>query len=182
MLNLPNTLTIARLLLLPVIVWLFFMEPQWQATAAWWCFGLYAVAAITDWFDGYVARKMNLVTPFGTFLDPISDKIFVAAMLVLLVGFGRLPDLWMVCVIVILAREFLVSGLREFLGPKNIKVPVSKLAKWKTTVQMVATGVLIIGPYFTYGLEAGQWLMVLAAALTVITGWGYMKAGFQHIR
>lgn len=182
MLNIPNLLTLARLLLLPVIAWLFFMERVWGGTAAWWCFGLYVAAAITDWLDGYLARKMNAVTPFGTFLDPISDKIFVASMLVLLVGFVRLPDAWMICAIVILGREFLISGLREFLGPKNIQIPVSKLAKWKTTSQMIATGILIIGPYTVYGLQGGRWLMVVATILTVITGWDYMKKSLPYLK
>lgn len=180
--NLPNILSIARLALLPVIIWLFFMEAHWGAKAVWLCFILYAIGAITDWLDGYLARKMKIVSDFGTFFDPISDKIFVASMLVLLVGFERLPGLWMVPVLVILAREFLISGLREYLGPRNIQVPVMKLAKWKTAVQMIAIGLLVIGPYAPYTLESGRWGLAIAALLTVITGWGYMKAGLDHLR
>lgn len=179
--TIPNILTIARMAFLPALIGLFYMEPTWGAVAAWWAFGLYAVAAITDFLDGWIARKFNQITPFGTFLDPISDKVFVAAMLIILVGFDRLPGLWMLPVILILSREFLVSGLREFLGSKDVQMPVTQLAKWKTTVQMVATGLLIIGPYVPYGLVSGQILLLVAAIITVYTGWIYLRSGFKHI-
>lgn len=181
MLNLPNILTLARLALLPVIIWLFFMEREWGAQAAYLNFGLYVLAAITDWLDGYIARSKNLVTEFGTFLDPIADKIFVATLMILLIGFVRLPDLWMIPVIIILAREFLVSGLREYLGPKKVKMPVTKLAKWKTATQMLAIALLILGPYVHSALEAGRALLIIATLLTVITGYTYMKAGLDHM-
>jgi cardiolipin synthase len=176
MLNLPNFLTLFRLLLLVPIIALFFLEATWGASAAWLCLLLYAIASITDFFDGYLARKLNQITPLGTFLDPISDKIFVSAVLIALVGFDRLPGLWMIAVILILSREFLVSGLREFLGPKNIQLPVTKLAKWKTALQMIATGFLVIGPYAPYTLLIGQWGLAAAAALTAMTGWIYVRA------
>jgi len=180
--NLPNILTIARILLLAPITALFFMESAWGPLAAYTCFALYVLAAITDFLDGYLARKLKQITPFGTFLDPISDKIFVATLLVLLVGFGRLPDLWMMTVIIILAREFLVSGLREFLGPHNIQLPVTKLAKWKTAVQMIATGALILGPFVPYALMAGQIGMLAAALITLITGWIYLRSGMSSMK
>lgn len=180
--HLANILTITRLLLLPVIVALFYLEQSWGGLASWLCFFVYIIAAITDWLDGYIARKMNQISEFGTFLDPISDKIFVAALLLMLVGFGRIEGLWIVLVIIIFAREFLVSGLREYLGPKNIKVPVTKLAKWKTTAQMLSTGFLIIGPYAPYAPEIGLALLLLATILTVVTGAGYMIAGLRHMR
>ncbi len=176
--NLPNILTIARLFLLPVIFSLFLVGAEW---AAWWVLGLYVAGAVTDWLDGYIARKMNIVTPFGTFLDPISDKIFVAVMFILLVGFDRLPGLWMAVPAIIIAREFMVSGIREYLGPKGIKVPVTKLAKWKTASQMFAIAFLIIGPYAPFTLATGQWLLLVAMVLTVITGWNYLKTGLKHI-
>ncbi len=178
MLNLPNILTLSRIALLPVIVGLFFVPEVW---AAWAALGLYAVAAVTDFLDGVAARKLNQITAFGKFLDPIADKIFVAVLLVVLVGFGRLPGAWMIVPIIILVREFLVAGMREFLGPANIQLPVTNLAKWKTTVQMIATGFLIIGPALPYALSIGQWGLAVAAVLTVITGWGYMKVGMAHI-
>ncbi|MGB4107124.1 MAG: CDP-diacylglycerol--glycerol-3-phosphate 3-phosphatidyltransferase [Alphaproteobacteria bacterium] len=182
MMNLPNILTISRILILPVIIALFLMEGRLGATAMWWAFGLYAVACITDFLDGWIARKLNQTTAFGTFLDPISDKIFVGALFIVFAGVGRIYGIWMIPAIVIFAREFLVSGLREYLGQKSIALPVTKLAKWKTTSQMVATGILIIGPYVPYGLSVGHWALTLAALITVITGWGYMKAGLDHMR
>jgi len=122
----------------------------------------------------------------GKFLDPISDKIFVASLLIVLAGFDRLEGLWIIPAIIILMRELLVSGLREFLGPKNIQLPVSKLAKWKTTVQMFALGFLVVGDHgdilLPNTLTYGQWGILIAAMLTVITGWSYLTAGLKHIK
>lgn len=182
MLNLPNILTIARILLLPFMMMCFFMEPVYGAVASWICLGLYVIAAVTDFLDGWVARKFNQVSPFGTFLDPISDKIFVGCLLVLLVGFGRLEGVWMIPVMLILFREFLISGLREFLGPQNVKLPVTNLAKWKTTLQMLSLGFLVIAPALPYTLVIGQWSLAAAAALTIITGWGYVKTGLEVMK
>lgn len=179
--NLANILTFSRLLLLPVIIALFYLEASWGAAAAWLCFLVFIVSAVTDFFDGYVARKYNQITPFGTFLDPISDKIFVSTLLLLLVAFERITGLWILLVILIFAREFLVSGLREYLGPKNIQMPVSVLAKWKTTVQMLATGFLILGPYAPFTLEIGLILLFAATILTLVTGVQYLKVGLKHI-
>ncbi len=182
MLNLPNTLTITRILLLPPMFACMFTESQFGPSAVWVCFALYAIAAITDFFDGWVARKLNQITPLGTFLDPISDKIFVGCLLVLLVGFGRLDGLWMIPVLLILFREFLVSGMREFLGPHDVKLPVTNLAKWKTTFQMVSLGFLILAPALPYVLEIGRLSLTIAAILTLITGWGYIKAGLEVMK
>ena len=180
--NLPNYLTYLRILLIPVIIALFFIP---SAAAAWAALGLYTVASITDFLDGYLARKWNVESAFGRFLDPISDKIFIASLLVTLVGFDRLDGIWIVPVIIILMREFLVAGLREFLGPMNIQLPVSVLAKWKTTIQMIALGFLVVGDYgdviLPRTLEIGQWGLAIAAILTVVTGWSYLKAGLKHI-
>ena len=180
--NLPNILTFSRIALIPLMAALFFMESTWGLTAVYLNIALYIIAALTDYFDGYFARKWQVVSPLGTFLDPISDKIMVACLLVLLVGFDRLEGLWMIPVLVILTREFLISGLREFLGPKNIQVPVTNLAKWKTTLQMLALGLLIAGALSDGIILAGQIMLSLAALLTVITGWGYLKAGLAHLR
>jgi CDP-diacylglycerol--glycerol-3-phosphate 3-phosphatidyltransferase len=176
--NLPNILTVVRLFLLPVIFVLFMAGGE---GAAWIALIVYIIGALTDWFDGYLARKLKVVSPFGIFLDPISDKIFVAAMFVILVGFDRLPGWWMAVPIIILGREFLVSGMREYLGPKGIKVPVTKLAKWKTASQMLAIAILVVGPYVPAGMMAGQLLLLIAMVLTVITGWNYLKTGMQHM-
>lgn len=177
--NLANILTIGRLCLLPVIIVLFYVPGE---TAAWLCLALYAVGAVTDFLDGWVARKFNQVTPFGKFLDPISDKIFVVTMLLMLVSVDRITGLWTVSVVIILTREFLVSGMREFLGPKNIALPVTPLAKWKTAIQMVATGILVVGPYVPLGTLIGQLSLLAAAGLTVVTGWQYLKTGFSHMK
>lgn len=175
--NLANILTLSRLLLLPLIIALFYVQSGWSA---WLCLILYAIAAATDYFDGYIARKYNQISAFGTFLDPIIDKIFVSSLLVLLVAFGQITGGWIVLVIIIFAREFLISGLREYLAPKNIQVPVSKLAKWKTAVQMLATGFLIISGYAPYVQELGHLLLALATIITVITGFSYVFEARKH--
>jgi len=169
-------MTLGRLALLPAIIILMYSGQVWAALA------LYAVAAITDFFDGWLARKLNQITAFGTFLDPIADKIFVAVLLIALVDMGTLPGLWIIAVMVIFMREFLISGLREFLGPHNVQMPVTKLAKWKTTTQMLSLGFLIIGGAVPGSLMAGQLLLGLAAILTVTTGWTYLKTGLDYIR
>jgi len=182
MLNIPNILTIARILILPLMFACFVFEPSYEASAIWACFALYVVASLTDFFDGVIARKYNLITAFGTFLDPISDKIFVGCLLVMLVGFGRLEGIWMIPVLLILFREFLVSGLREFLGPKNVQMPVTQLAKWKTAIQMIALGFLILAPIVPYTLLGGQILLSLAALITLQTGFLYLKASWVHLK
>ena len=180
--TIPNILTMARLFILPLIIACFFLEADIGPLATWTCFALYVVASLTDFLDGWLARKLNQISAFGTFLDPISDKIFVGTLLVLLVAFDRLDGLWIIPVLLIFFREFLISGLREFLGPYDVKMPVTKLAKWKTTLQMLSLGFLILGPALPYTLIIGQWSLLLAAILTLITGWGYMKAGMDVMR
>jgi len=177
--NLANILTVARLVLLPFIIMLFFMPWNW---AAWACLTLYAIGAITDFFDGWVARKYNQITPFGTFLDPISDKIFVTTILLMLLAVDRISGIFVLAVIIILMREFLVAGLREFLGPKDVKLPVTSLAKWKTTIQMIACGLLIIAPVSMAAKIIGLIGLVAAAVLTAMTGWKYLAASWEHIR
>jgi len=180
--NLANILTVSRLLLLPVIISLFFGEAHWGGWAMWPCLLIYTICAATDFLDGYIARKLNQISNLGTFLDPISDKIFVSTILLLLVAFGRIDGISLIMVILIFAREFMVSGLREFLGPKNVKVPVTNLAKWKTTMQMLSLGFLIIGGYAPYALELGLTLLCGATILTLITGFTYLIAGWKHLK
>lgn len=183
LLTVPNILTLSRIFSIPVLVGLFYVEAPW---AAWTALGLYTLAAFTDYLDGYLARRWDQISAFGRFLDPVSDKIFVATILVLLVGFGRLPGVWMIPALIIMVREFTISGLREFLGGAHVSVPVTRLAKWKTGLQMVALGFLVIGPYaepfFPGTLSVGRWGLGVAAVLTVITGWEYLKGGLAHIR
>ena len=177
--NLANKLTLLRLAALPVLVGLLFIDRNW---AAWTCLILYIAAALTDWLDGWVARKYHMVSGLGTFLDPISDKIFVSTMFLTLIATGRLAGFGALLVILILTREFVVSGLREYLGPLGVKVPVTKLAKWKTTVQMIAAGALIVSPFVPYGYAIGIVLLLAATALTLVTGWDYLRTGLPHLR
>lgn len=171
-----------RIIVLPFMFVCFLLEGTYGDAVIWVCFALYVLAALTDFFDGWVARKFNQISAFGTFLDPISDKIFVGCLLVMLVGFGRLDGVWMIPALLILFREFLISGLREFLGPHNVKLPVTNLAKWKTTLQMVALGFLVLAPALPYVGEIGRWSLWGAAILTIITGWGYVKAGWRFMK
>ncbi len=181
--SLPNLMTMARIVVIPLIILLLYIP---SAVAAWGALALYILAAVTDFFDGYFARKMNEVSDFGKFLDPIADKILVGSLLVVLAAIDRLDGIWIVPAVVIMVREFLVSGLREYLGPKNVSVPVTQLAKWKTTLQMVALGFLIIGDYgdvlIPSTLLIGQIGLTIAAIMTAVTGWHYMKVGLVHMR
>lgn len=180
--SLPNLLTLSRIAIIPVIVALFFVGAGW---AAWATCALFALAAITDYFDGYFARTRAEVSMIGKFLDPIADKLLVSAVLFLLVAFGRLQGVSILPAVLILLREVLVSGLREFLAGINVGVPVSRLAKWKTTIQMVALGVLIVDKAAPAALmlptvgAVGLWL---AGILTLVTGWDYMRAGWSHMQ
>jgi cardiolipin synthase len=183
MYSLPNIITLARIAMLPIIIGLLFIPESW---AAWAALYLYAGAAMTDFVDGYLARSMNLESAFGQFLDPIADKIFVGALLIVLVGFDRLPGILMIPAVIILIREFMVAGMREFLSPHNVQFPVTKLAKWKTTIQMFAMGFLIVGDYgntvLPYNIIYGQVMITVAAILTAVTGWSYLSVGLGYIK
>jgi cardiolipin synthase len=179
--NLPNILTLSRIAIIPVVVALFYWD---SPTTRWVMCGLFTAAGITDFFDGYIARRSNQVSPFGRFLDPIADKLLVGALLLMLVGFDRMSVWAYFPAVVILVRELLVSGLREFLAETQVSVPVTQLAKWKTTLQMFSLGFLIVGsdapawiPAQGIG-EAGLWL---SALLTLVTGYDYLKAGIRHM-
>ena len=196
MLTLPNILTLSRILAVPILVFLLW-RPGWFDYAL--TFALYCLVGITDYFDGYVARAQGTVSRLGMFLDPIADKIMVASVILMLVssransgepvihGFHIIPAL------IILLREIAVSGLREFLAGLQVSVPVSKLAKWKTTFQLVSLGALILGkglPWWNIdigGIDAnvphtvGLTTLWAAAILTVITGWDYLRAGLKHM-
>ncbi len=180
--HLPNILTIGRLILLPFLVIMMMVGTEW---AAWTALTLYTVSCITDWLDGFIARRLQLESSFGTFLDPIADKIFVLTVMLTLVANHMLEGLWLTPIILILAREFLISGLREFLGPKNIQIPVSNLGKWKTTIQMVALGFLVVGDFgdavLPYTVEIGKVGLLAATVLTIVTGWSYLKVGLKHL-
>lgn len=176
MLTIPTLLTLARLIVLPLLIWLILANHVWAAL------GLYILGAITDFLDGYLARKLGQVTPFGTFLDPIADKIYVCAMFIALVSTGQIAGYGLAAVIIILSREFLVAGLREYLGPKNVQLPVSTLAKWKTTAQLIATAFLLVAGAMPYADIIGNGLLWIAALLTVMTGYAYLKTGLAHMK
>lgn len=180
--NIPNILTVGRLLTLPLLMALMMVDAAW---AAWSALGIYTLGCITDWFDGYLARRFQVVSPFGQFLDPVADKIFIASVLLTLLANGNLGAWGLIPVAIILAREFLISGLREYFGPKNISFPVSPLAKWKTGTQMLSLGFLIMGDYgvpvLPINWEIGYMLFVAATILTLITGWSYLREGIRHL-
>jgi len=177
--QLPNILTYSRILVIPAIIPVFlYMD---GGVSRWLCSTLFLYAGITDFFDGYLARAWHAHSKLGRFLDPIADKLLVATALMLLVGAGRadiLPALAILC------REILVSGLREFLADLRISVPVSTLAKYKTTAQMVAIYLLLLGKSAPLGLPAeflGNMLLWAAAILTLVTGYAYLKTGLKHL-
>jgi CDP-diacylglycerol--glycerol-3-phosphate 3-phosphatidyltransferase/cardiolipin synthase len=196
MLSLPNILTLSRILALPFLVALLWW-PDWQMGYL-VAFALYCVMGITDYFDGYLARSSGTVSKLGIFLDPIADKIMVASVILVLTAKGVLTgpyvgELHVIAGLVILAREIAVSGLREFLGGLQVSVPVSRLAKWKTTFQLVCLGALILGhglPDWTMTIgtiaanvphTVGLTTLWAAAVLTLVTGWDYLRVGLKHM-
>ncbi len=175
--NLPNLLTYARIAAVPIIVALFFADSN---GAGWLAFLVFIAASFTDWLDGYIARSRNLESDLGRLLDPIADKVMVAAVLVLLIGFDMITGYHLVAALAILARELAVTGLREFLAERRVIVPVTKLAKWKTGSQMVALVFLLAAAQLPIGSATeiiGLLLLWLSAILTIVTGWGYFKSG-----
>ena len=181
--SLPNLLTYGRILAVPLVVGCLF----WPTLDAmrWAAFGLYAAAAVTDFFDGYLARAWSQQSSLGRMLDPIADKLLVAAVLFMLVNDHTLTGVNVIAAIIILCREILVSGLREFLAELKVSLPVSKVAKWKTVAQLIALGFLICGPSgdkVLVGCTAiGMTLLWIAAVLTIYTGWDYLMSGIRHI-
>ncbi len=186
MLSLPNILTLSRILAVPFLVALMW-SPGWELgwLLAW---GLYGLMGITDYFDGYVARSQGTVSKLGQFLDPIADKIMIAAVILMLVGTrhdaASITGIHLIPALVILLREMAVSGLREFLAGLSVSVPVSQLAKWKTTFQMIALGALILAgglPQLLFIKQVGIGCLWAAAVLTLITGWDYLRVGLKHM-
>lgn len=179
---LPNLLTYGRILAVPVIAGLL----MYGGTSAHWiALVIYILAAVTDFFDGYLARIWHQQSALGRMLDPIADKVLVSVVLLVLVTDGILNGGHLWAAIIITAREVLVSGLREFLSELRVSVPVTKIAKWKTTVQLVAVGLLIAGPAgdaLIPGVTAAGIVMLwVAAALTLYTGYDYFRAGLRHV-
>ena len=181
-LSLPNLLTYGRLVAVPVVAGLIL----WGGDAArWTALALFIGAAITDFFDGYLARRWAQQSAIGRMLDPIADKVLVAVVLLVLAADRTISGAHLWAGIIILSREVLVSGLREFLAELRVSVPVTKVAKWKTTVQLIAIGFLIAGPagdkIIPYVSEFGLFCLWIAAALTLYTGYDYFRAGIGHV-
>lgn len=179
--NLPNSLTYGRIALIPLLTATFFFPGDF---ADWLTLGIFILAGITDFFDGYLARSMRQQSTFGTMLDPIADKLLVGTAIVMLVHSRRIDGVTVIPAVIILCREFLVSGLREFLAGLKVSVPVSRLAKWKTAVQMVALGFLLAGEAGDKAVpmnhEIGIVGLWIAATLTLYTGYDYLRAGISH--
>ncbi|MFT3977347.1 MAG: CDP-diacylglycerol--glycerol-3-phosphate 3-phosphatidyltransferase [Sphingomonas bacterium] len=182
MLTLPNLLTLSRIVAVPLLVACLWW-PAWSS-GYWLAFALYCLMGITDYFDGYLARAQGAVSKLGIFLDPIADKIMVAAVILMLAATRDIGGIHLIAALVILLREIAVSGLREFLAQLQVSVPVSRLAKWKTTLQLVALGALILAG----ALPAETWIKTVglvslwgAAALTIVTGWDYLRVGLKHM-
>lgn len=181
--NLPNLLTYGRVAAVPVVVACLFWPNEFAMR--WLALGIFILAAITDFLDGYLARALEQQSSLGRMLDPIADKLLVSAVLLMLVADRTIASFSIWAAIVILCREILVSGLREFLAALKVSVPVSKIAKWKTAVQLVALGFLIAGPagevIVPGTTKVGLALLWVAAVLTLYTGWDYLKVGLTHV-
>ncbi|MDI6026383.1 CDP-diacylglycerol--glycerol-3-phosphate 3-phosphatidyltransferase [Corticibacterium sp. UT-5YL-CI-8] len=189
--NLPNMLTYARILAVPVVVLCFFVEGRLQSSdfARWSALAVFVLASLTDYLDGYLARAWQQTSNIGKMLDPIADKLLVATCLLLLAADtdhrGGIAGWSLWAAIIILCREILVSGLREYLAALKVSVPVTRLAKWKTAIQMVAIAFLLAGPagdkIFPYTTQFGLTLLWIAAIITLYTGYDYFRAGMKHI-
>ena len=179
-LNISNLLTLARILVIPIIVLCIYLKSPFYG---WVAFVLFCVASITDYFDGYIARIRNEITNFGTFLDPIADKLLVASVILILTSKKIIVDWETIPALVILLREIVLSGLREYLAGIKVSVPVTRIAKFKTAIQLIALGILILsegGITFLPVLFLGKIALWLAAILTLYTGYDYLKSGLRH--
>lgn len=183
--TLPNLLTLSRIVVIPLVVAAFYLETPWDD---WVPLALFAYASITDFFDGYLARSWGQMSALGRFLDPIADKLLIATVILMLVALDRISGWHVLPAIVILLREILVSGLREFLAEVRVSVPVSAMAKWKTGIQMVALGFLLASesgdgvlPGVGTSTLIGEYGLWVAAILTLYTGWDYLRAGRVHL-
>jgi cardiolipin synthase len=185
--NIPNLLTYARIMAVPLVVLCFFLEGRLASSepARWTAFAIFAIASLTDFLDGYLARIWKQTSNIGRMLDPIADKLLVSAVLLLLAADGTIAGWTLWAAIIILCREILVSGLREYLAALKVSVPVTQLAKWKTTLQLVAIGFLLAGPaadiYIDFMTETGIVLLWISAVITLYTGYDYFRAGLKHI-
>ena len=179
--TIPNIITFIRIFLIPIILYLLFSEnPNIVLIAGL----LFIVSSVSDYFDGYLARTLNQSSKLGTLLDPIADKLLIASVIVVLVDTGVISNIHVVPAIIILLREIAISGLREFLAKLNTDMPVSKLAKYKTTFQMVSLSILIISLGFELNdllWNIGLITLWVASIITLLSGYNYMVKGLKHI-
>ncbi len=167
--------------MIPLMVASFYLKGD---LSNWVSFAIFTLAGITDFFDGFVARKFNQMSKLGAFMDPIADKLLIATALMMMVAYGRIEGYSVIAAIVILCREFAVSGLREFLADLKVSIPVTYLAKWKTTLQIFALGFLLVGsaaPDWIPAVIIGDYCLWAAAILTLYTGYDYLKSGLKHM-
>jgi cardiolipin synthase len=180
--KLPNILTLSRIAAIPLLVALLYFH---SPVNRWVAFALFVLAGLTDYLDGYLARHRGQVSALGRFLDPIADKLLVASVIVVLVAINQIEGLVVIPAIVIVCREILVSGLREYLAEVRAPLPVSQLAKWKTTIQMLALGFLIVGTEAGPAILPMDWIgdtgLWIAALLTFVTGYDYLARGLKHM-
>ena len=178
--NISNILTIIRIAIIPIIVLCIYLTNPYFG---WIAFILFCLAGITDYFDGYLARLRNEVTNFGTFLDPIADKLLVAAVILILTSKGVIKDWDTIPALIILLREITVSGLREYLAGIKISIPVSRIAKAKTFLQLAALGLLILSESnlnLLFVLYLGKFFLWIAGILTLYTAYDYIKGSIKH--
>ena len=179
-LNISNLLTLSRILVIPIILACIYLKSPWYG---WVAFILFCLASITDYFDGYLARIRNEVSNLGTFLDPIADKLLVASVILILTSKEVITDWETIPALIILLREIAVSGLREYLAGIKVSVPVSKIAKLKTSLQLIALAILILsesGISVIPILFIGKIALWSAGILTLYTGYDYLKSGLKH--
>jgi CDP-diacylglycerol--glycerol-3-phosphate 3-phosphatidyltransferase len=182
--SLPNLLTLSRILAVPLLV-IMMWDGGWLGASL--AFVTFCIAGATDYLDGYLARAQGTVSRLGVFLDPIADKIMVAAVIVMLIAGDTIAGWHVVPALLILLREIAISGLREFLATARVSVPVSRLAKWKTAFQMVALGALVLVDSSVHwwpelpALTVGLVCLWVAALLTAVTGWDYLRIGMKHM-
>lgn len=177
----PNVLTSFRIIMIPVVILLMYLPGKLTDILA---VSLFFIVCVTDFLDGYIARAWQQTSSLGRFLDPIADKLLVASILLVLVELNRVNGLSLLPAMIILCREILVSGLREFLAELQVPVPVSRLAKWKTALQMLALGCLVMDPSSLPEIplhELGIGGLWCAALLTLFTGYDYFKAGIERV-
>ena len=180
--SLPNLMTVLRLIAAPVVAILIWLDDINAGYAP--ALALFVLASLSDFLDGWIARRMGIVSKFGAMLDPIADKVLIGVCLLALAHVTEDGWLFFLPALVIMTREFLISGLREYMAGRSVSIPVSQVAKWKTTLQLVAIGILIAAPVFP-GLalinEAGLLVLWFAAAITAQTGFAYFRGTLDHV-